>query len=201
MVYQVYTQQFPRMLCGKFQIFPRHSQPPGMAVPHITMQTEGKHSFSPQDGYDDVTTADLQELLRLGRETVLSLEDELARRNTSASNTLPSAVKACLEKLQSTMYTLGVVQRLEDPSSLASAAAEILRTEQQNRKDKVYKQFLGDAQQQCGGGVGKAMSSESRSMICDTGSSTVKRAKVLRSSSDPISGVQPLPILLRYAER
>jgi hypothetical protein len=57
-----------------------------MDVPRVRMQTEGKHSFSSQDGYDDVTPADLQELLRLGRETVVSLEDELARRNTSASN-------------------------------------------------------------------------------------------------------------------
>jgi hypothetical protein len=124
-----------------------------MDVPRFRMQTEGRHSFSSQDGYDDVTTADLQELLRLGRETVLSLEAELARRNTSASNTLPSAVKACLEKLQSTMYTLSIVQRLEDPSNLAYAAAETLKNEQKNRKEKVYKQFLTDIQQQCGGGV------------------------------------------------
>lgn len=117
------------------------------------MQTEGKPSFTSQDSYDGVNTADLQELLRLGRETVLSLEDELARRNTSASNMLPSPVKACLEKLQSTMHTLRVVQRLEDPSGLASAAAEILKNEHKNRKEKVYKQFLSDVQQQCGGGV------------------------------------------------
>lgn len=117
------------------------------------MQTEGKDSFSYRDGYDNVTTTDLQELLRHGRETVLSLEEELARRNTSVSNTLPSPVKACLEKLQSTMYTVRVVQRLEDPSNLASAAAEILKNEQKNRKEKVYKQFLTDIRQQCGSGV------------------------------------------------
>jgi hypothetical protein len=34
-------------------------------------------------------------------------------------------------------------------------------------------------------GARKTLSSESRSMICETGSSTVNRAKVLRSSSDP----------------
>lgn len=123
-----------------------------MDTPHLIMQTRGKH-ISSRNSYDDVTTTDLQEFLRLGRETVLSLEDELARRKVSATDTLPSAVKACIEKLQATMYNLSVLNRLDVPTGLAAAAAETLKNERTDRREKVYRQFLVDVQQQCGGGA------------------------------------------------
>jgi hypothetical protein len=124
-----------------------------MDFPRLVMETEHKGSFCYQDGYDEVTAAEIQDLLRLGRETVLSLEEELARRQMSALNALPSAVKACIEKLQTSMNTLKVVQRLDEPANLISAAAETLKTDRTNRREKIYKQFLDDVRQQCGAGL------------------------------------------------
>lgn len=78
---------------------------------------------------------------------MLSLEEELTRRKMSALNALPSAVRACIDKLQTSMNTLKVVQRLDELANLISAAAETLRTDRTNRREKIYKQFLNDVRQ------------------------------------------------------
>jgi hypothetical protein len=51
-----------------------------MAFPRFVMETEDRDSFCYQDGYEGVTVVELKDLLRLSRETVYSLEEELAAK-------------------------------------------------------------------------------------------------------------------------
>ncbi|RSL40191.1 hypothetical protein CEP54_016174 [Fusarium duplospermum] len=124
-----------------------------MDVPSITFSTEDKTCFTYQDGYDGVATRELQELLRLGQEMLVSIKAELARRKISVLETLPTAVKTCVEKLQASMTTLKILQRLDDPANLASSAAETLKNERTDRRERIYKKFLQDLREQCGGGT------------------------------------------------
>ncbi|RSL50345.1 hypothetical protein CEP51_015361, partial [Fusarium floridanum] len=124
-----------------------------MGMPRITLSTEDKTCFAYQDGYDGVATQELQELLRLGREMLVSIEAELTRRKIEALETLPTAVKTCVEKLQARMATLKILQRLDDPANLASSAAETLNSERTDRRERIYKIFLQDLRDQCGGGT------------------------------------------------
>ncbi|KAF3763567.1 hypothetical protein M406DRAFT_74156 [Cryphonectria parasitica EP155] len=112
-----------------------------MDEPGITLSTKGKASFNFHDGYDDVATQELEELLRLSREMLVSMETELTRRKISVLETLPGPVKTC------------VLQRLDDPANLATSAAQILKSETTDRRDKIYKRFLQDVLEQCGGGI------------------------------------------------
>jgi hypothetical protein len=124
-----------------------------MDITRLQMQTGSKNSFSYLEGYDGVSTEELQELLRLGRATVLSLEKELERRKTSGSDEIPGAVKTCIDKIQKSIYTLRIVQHLDHRASLISAAADSLKNDHKHRGGKLYKQFLRDVQRQCGGGL------------------------------------------------
>lgn len=124
-----------------------------MDVPSITFSTEDKTCFTYRDGYDGVATRELQELLRLGQEMLVSIKAELTRRKTSVLETLPTAVKTCVEKLQANMTTLKILQRLDDPANLASSAAETLKNERTDRRERIYKKFLQDLREQCGGGT------------------------------------------------
>lgn len=124
-----------------------------MDPPRLLMETDNKSTFCYQDGYQEVTAEDLQVLLRIARETVLSLEEELARRKLLAWDALPSAVKPCVEKLQTSMNKIRVVQRLDAPDTLLVAAANTLRSDSTNRRERIYRQFLIDLREQCGGGL------------------------------------------------
>ena len=81
---------------------------------------------------------------------MLSLEEEFSRRQELPANPTSVEVKSCIEKLRNGMTTLEVTERLEDHTHLVSAAAEILRRETTNRRDRIYKQFLEDILIQCG---------------------------------------------------
>ena len=122
-----------------------------METPRLLMTAGGRSDFSYQQGYEEVSTEELQLLLRLARQTVFSLETELTGRS-SVSGLTPS-VKNCVDKMRTTLQKLIVLQRVDDTSDLMATAAKIMRSEQTRRRDKIYKQFLIDVRVLCGAGT------------------------------------------------
>ncbi|KAI9147405.1 hypothetical protein HJFPF1_12425 [Paramyrothecium foliicola] len=122
-----------------------------MDSPSLYMTTKGKGDFSSGDGYDNVDTEELQALLRLARQTALSLETELAAR--SSPDEIPTSIKICIEKIRATLHDLNIMHRLDDAAGLMSRAAKVIRNEQSQRREKIYKQFLIDVRDRCGAGV------------------------------------------------
>lgn len=115
------------------------------------MTAGGKHDFSYEQGYEAIGTEELQLLLRLARQTVFSLETELSER--SSVNGLPLSVRNCVDKIQTTLQKLIVLQRVDDTAGLMSTAAQIMRSEQTRRREKIYRQFLVDVRDLCGAGT------------------------------------------------
>jgi hypothetical protein len=122
-----------------------------METPRLLMTAGGKRDFSYQQGYEEIGTEELQLLLRLARQTVFSLETELTVRSSDSG--LPPSVKNCVDKIQTTLQKLTVLQRVDDTSGLMSTAAKIMRSEQTRRREKIYKQFLIDVRDLCGAGT------------------------------------------------
>ncbi|KAJ3498210.1 hypothetical protein NLG97_g1309 [Lecanicillium saksenae] len=122
-----------------------------METPRLLMTAGGKREFSYHQGYDEISTEELQLLLRLARQTVFSLETELAGR--SFASTLTPNVQNCVDKMQTTLHKLNVLQRVDDSSGLMSTAAKIMQSGQVKRRERIYKQFLIDVCDQCGAGT------------------------------------------------
>lgn len=71
-----------------------------MDRPYILFQTETRDSFHYTSGYEGVSTADLQALLRHGREAVVTLEGELMKRQHTGG------LGKCYELLNETARTI-----------------------------------------------------------------------------------------------
>lgn len=123
-----------------------------MDVPRVLLETRAKHSFRYEDGYDGVASDDLLTLLRITREATLSLEEELSRRRNFELD-VSDKVKSCIRKLRSSIDTLNVTERFEDPSKQLPAAIKALKGDSTERKTTTYKQFLEDVQKQCSPGA------------------------------------------------
>ncbi|PVH92350.1 hypothetical protein DM02DRAFT_575900 [Periconia macrospinosa] len=122
-----------------------------MKLPCVLLRTEKKNTFAYQDGYKDVTTAELEALLELGRETIHSLEAELEARQISAKFEESTAVAECIGKLRKSMEHLKILGRLDEKSTkLVATAARILRAKPTNREGRLYQTFLCDIHRQCG---------------------------------------------------
>lgn len=122
-----------------------------MDSPCVLLRTKKKDWFAYQNGYEGVTTSELQTLLELGRETVRSLEAELETRQILAKLEESNAVAECTEKLRKSMGNLKILGRLDKKAmNLVTTAANILKAKQTNREGKLYQTFLRDIHHQCG---------------------------------------------------
>jgi hypothetical protein len=135
-----------------------------MKLPCVLLRTEKKDSFAYQDSYKDVTTAELKTLLKLGRETIHSLEGEFKARQISAIFKKSAAVAEYIRKLQKSIEHLKILGRLDKKSTkFVTTAASILRAKPKNREGRLYQAFLCDIHRQygceqvmlCAAGLGK----------------------------------------------
>ncbi|KAF1346383.1 hypothetical protein EJ07DRAFT_144197 [Lizonia empirigonia] len=125
-----------------------------METPSIFLCTDKKNSFTYQDGYQDVTDSELEDLLEIGRRLVFSLEAEVEARRLVAKVELSTAVYDCIAKLNKSVANLKTLERLnEKETKLIASATCILKAAQTSREGKLYQTFLRDIHRQCGRGL------------------------------------------------
>lgn len=125
-----------------------------MESTRLLMTAAGKNSFSFEDGYTGVSIEDLYALLQLARQTMNSLERELASRPTAMpTSSLSPGVWTCVEKLTSALDRLNDLQRVEDATGLIAKAAKIMKSPQPSRRAAAYRQFLIDVANHCSPGT------------------------------------------------
>lgn len=125
-----------------------------MELPSVALWTKERDYFPYHHGCGGVTNSELETLLERGRETVLSLEAELEKRQVATKLEPSSGVSECSEKLRKSTANLKILGRLDDRAvGLAVAAVETLTTEQTSRGSKTYQTFLGDILHHCGRGL------------------------------------------------
>jgi hypothetical protein len=125
-----------------------------MSLPCVVLQTDRKSCFSFENGYEGITILELQTLLKLGRETVRSLEAELEKRGVVARLETSNKVKDCADKLRRTVEIIKTLERLETRGpGLVNTAVQVLETKQTSRDSKIYQAFLRDILHHCGPGT------------------------------------------------
>ena len=70
--------------------------------PHISLHATNGKELRREDGYNKVSTADLEIPLRQGREAVLSVEGELMKGQPERNSNYPIEVRECCQRLYNT---------------------------------------------------------------------------------------------------
>ncbi|MCJ1440411.1 MAG: hypothetical protein MMC23_000894 [Stictis urceolatum] len=114
-----------------------------MAV--IVLHVDGQDYSLPGDNYEKLSSPDLERLLQQSRETALSFELELKRRNLGGEY---------YEKLRTQAENLRVTKCLDGKTTnLVNNASKVLRAKQTKRHPLIYQSFLRNIQSQCGSAV------------------------------------------------
>ena len=122
-----------------------------MEAPYITFHAKARSSFCYTDGYDGLPVAELEALLRQGREATASLEGELMKRQHERTSNQPGEVGKCCQRLHETARELRIRERLEGrEANQVDDAVEILTTSQTTPSSKTYQAFLYDILRHCG---------------------------------------------------
>lgn len=121
-----------------------------MDAPCITLRTSANNGFRHTDGYEGVSVADLEILLRQGREAIVSLESELMKKQHERTSNQPNELDKCCRRLHDTARKLNVKKRLDDKTDKQiDDAVEILTTFQTTSSSKTYQTFLHDILRHC----------------------------------------------------
>ncbi len=125
-----------------------------MELPCVVLRTKDRDYFLCIDGYGGVINSELETLLQQSREVVLSLEKELEQRQVTTDLASPKGISECCEKIQKSVASLKVLERLDDRATkLITAAVETMTTQQTVHASKVYQMFLHDILRHCGRGL------------------------------------------------
>ena len=125
-----------------------------MEVPCLRFYTKDQSSFCYTDGYEGVSIADLEILLRQSRKATVSLEGELMNRQHERTSDQQGELGRCCQRLHDTSRELSVRERLDGRSvKQVDDAFEILNTSQTASSSKSYQAFLNDILRHCGPGL------------------------------------------------
>ena len=121
-----------------------------MDAPFITLRTSANNAFRHTDGYEGVSVADLEILLRQGREAAVSLEGELMKRQHERTSDQQGELGICCQRLRDTARELSIRERLDGRAAKqVDDAVGILTTSQTTSPSKTYQAFLHDILRHC----------------------------------------------------
>lgn len=154
----VISGEFPR-ISKKFQNFlfpePHYSNDPTflvtMETPCVTLRTKERTNLLSGDEFEGVTDVELEILLQKSRDTVVSLEAELERRQLLTASNHSKEITGYCDSLRKGFDKIRVLERLDvKAAEHVKTAVEILKTPQTSRSFKVYETFLQDVLRHCG---------------------------------------------------
>ncbi|KAI9748612.1 MAG: hypothetical protein M4579_007173, partial [Chaenotheca gracillima] len=110
-----------------------------------------KRGFNYADGYDNLSDAEIEALLREGRLAMISLAGELMKRHPEKEFGQSTDFEKCCEALHKTAKMFVVRDVLDDPwARQVRDAVAILTTSQTTQARKTLQTFLGDVIRHCG---------------------------------------------------
>ena len=128
--------------------------PEQLEMPHITFHTDAKSTFCPADGFDEISTTDLENLLRQSRASTASLEGELMKRQPKRKSDQSGELGRFCERLHSTARELIVRERLDrTAANNVDDAIEVLIASESDPRSQIYQAFLYDVLHHCNTGL------------------------------------------------
>jgi hypothetical protein len=120
----------------------------------IVFRTTHGDFCSPSIDFQRLSDPELEALVQKTREATLLLETELEKRHSVISVAPPNLIIDCENKLQTTLQSFKILDRLDARAAKSvELAISVLTNEQTVRGSKVYQDFLNDIIRHCGHGL------------------------------------------------